>query len=531
MQNKIGHPVHLTVPISKIDEEQRMVWGYATVEEMDAHGEVIGYEASKKAFEDWPGNIREMHDPIAVGINKEITYDDENKGVWIGAYISESDDGNNAWTKVKEGVLQGFSIGGSIKDYEVIEGEAGKPVVKVTDYSLDEVSLVDNPACPSAMFQMVKSAGGRGLVRTERMLKADARPVAWWEGHFHFSSSQQVMKRAGMPYNENSMAKQKTLAKSLWSAMDLTDLALCLSDYIWWKSWSGEGDGLEELKGAVDTIKAQAARELGEPEDYPEVQTAIENATKALNITKREDLTKMAEEKKAIHKSTVGQEDRNDAAEVVTSAEENGRPLNDTPERAAENDLPVAGAEDEDGNVQPLVNDAASPAGEGDENVPDDKAAASKTNVAVKPDEKKDGKVKNAAAPKDIQKSAPEGDLAAQILKGVGTLIDEKLKPMQEELDTLKGKPAISKAKASFTDVDKGEDVNDKKTETPAADDPKAQFDALQKRADELAADPFEGTPQERIQMAVKLRKLSTQMDPRRMAEHDAIRAQFNTSN
>ena len=66
-----NHPIHINIPITKIDEEQRMVWGYATVEEVDAHGEIIGYEASKQAFPNWLGNIREMHGSVAIG--KRIT--------------------------------------------------------------------------------------------------------------------------------------------------------------------------------------------------------------------------------------------------------------------------------------------------------------------------------------------------------------------------------------------------------------------------------------------------------------------------
>ena len=53
-------PLHVTIPITKVDEEQRMVYGYATVEELDSHGEIITFEASKKAFSNWIGNIREI---------------------------------------------------------------------------------------------------------------------------------------------------------------------------------------------------------------------------------------------------------------------------------------------------------------------------------------------------------------------------------------------------------------------------------------------------------------------------------------
>src|SRR5262249_19051409 len=64
-----------TIPITKIDAERREVWGYATVEEIDRQGEIIDFEASKRAFAalaaDFSkrtdgkslGNLREMHLP------------------------------------------------------------------------------------------------------------------------------------------------------------------------------------------------------------------------------------------------------------------------------------------------------------------------------------------------------------------------------------------------------------------------------------------------------------------------------------
>lgn len=552
-KDKIGHPLHITVPITKVDEEKRMVYGYATVEEIDKHGEIIGYEASKKAFGEWPGNIREMHDPVAVGVNKEVTYDDVAKGVWIGAYVSESADGQNAWTKVKEGVLQGFSIGGTINDYEVIKGDDGEGHLFVTDYDLNEVSLVDNPACPTAIFQMVKSTD-KGLRRVEKMGTGPGRPVPWFEKAFHFAPDQKVITHSLFKYNEDSMGKQKTdLVKSLWEAETLVDLAECLENYIYWKAW--EGQDMAELKTALESIKTAAAAELSEPSEFPEVSTAIELAAKALNITKKEELAKMSTDRKQLGKSTVGQPDRDDTAEVVVSAEDNGRPLNDTPERAAENGVAAAGAVVTDKDGEPVLDDdgnevtaglayaPGAPAGDAAGNVPDEEAqkkgAAGKVESTTDEppktetpktaptddegvDDGKDAKGKKSADAADLKKSTENNELAAQILKGVGALIDEKVKPIQEELDALKGKPAVSKAKASFTDVEKVDKVEDKVTEQ------KDEMDALLKRADELAESPTVGTPQERIQLAHKIRKMQTLMDPTRMQQHDEIRAQFN---
>ena len=55
------------IPIAKVNHEQRTVAGWATTEKVDKQNEIVDYEASKKAFDDWHGNIREMHEPKAVG--------------------------------------------------------------------------------------------------------------------------------------------------------------------------------------------------------------------------------------------------------------------------------------------------------------------------------------------------------------------------------------------------------------------------------------------------------------------------------
>jgi phage head maturation protease len=169
----MNKPFQIHLPITKIDEEQRTVWGVATSEAIDSQNDIVDYAASKAAFSDWLGNIREMHQPVAVGKAIDIQFDDETKQVLIGAKISESTDGENAWIKVKEGVLNGFSIGGNIKQIskEVAKDKNGNdtPVTRIVDYDLGETSLVDSPANPEALFVMVKSQKGGGLQRTEHM--------------------------------------------------------------------------------------------------------------------------------------------------------------------------------------------------------------------------------------------------------------------------------------------------------------------------------------------------------------------------
>ena len=559
-------PLHITIPITKVDEEQRMVYGYATVEELDSHGEIITYEASKKAFSNWIGNIREMHQDIAIGKAIDIEFDDDAKGVWIGAHVSESTDGENAWIKVKEGVLAGFSIGGRVNDARMeqmmIDGKK-KMVNVITDYDLGETSLVDNPAVASAVFQMVKSAKGGRLIHEEKMIEKDlGRPVAWWEKQFQYSNSQNIMKGSVMVYNENSMGKQDTLAKSLWQGAMLADLAMCLSDYIFWQSYDGEKD-LSALKSALEAIQEAAAQEILEPEQFPDYEESIANAAKALNIKKSEELITMSKQVKERAKSVTGQEDRDANAEVVTTAEENGRPVNDTQERAEAAGVPVAGTEveqdviGEDGEPtgeketvkQPLVNSDGQELVEvdddGNEVVTEDEEPAEDEEVetpedaeeeepAPADDEDKDsgkgkGKQKKFAPKADIQKSTEQSDLAKMVATAVADGIAKAVEPLKEELAELKKQPVASKVRKTYT-VKKGEDV-----ENPSGDpDPnseegqnKKKMDELLKRADELAADPNAGTHDERLKVAFELRKFSRLLDPASRAKHAAVRATF----
>ena len=153
----------LYAPISKINEEKRTVAGYATTESVDKQGEIVDYAGSKEAFNSWGKNIREMHEPKAVGKAVEIIPDDETKKVWVEAYISKG--AEDTWQKVKDGTLTGFSIGGQTvhKNVQIVKDLAtggSRTVTRITKYRLNELSLVDNPANAGCSFELVKSVDG-----------------------------------------------------------------------------------------------------------------------------------------------------------------------------------------------------------------------------------------------------------------------------------------------------------------------------------------------------------------------------------
>lgn len=162
-----GDNVRLSMPMTKVDKENRIVSGWASLDNVDTQGDVVLAEASAKAFARFRGNIREMHQPIAVGkmvkFREDTFYTDDgvpHNGIFVDVYVSKG--AESTWEKVLDGTLQGFSIGGNILDFDQeFDKAAGKPVRFVKDYELVELSLVDSPANPLAnVFSIHKAAGG-----------------------------------------------------------------------------------------------------------------------------------------------------------------------------------------------------------------------------------------------------------------------------------------------------------------------------------------------------------------------------------
>jgi phage head maturation protease len=140
--------VDLYLPFEKKNNEEKTVEGFASTEALDSQGEVVKYTAIENALPDYMkfGNVREMHQASAVGKTVMAAVDKVKKGLWIKAKIVDKD----AWEKVKEGVYNGFSIGGNI---------VSKIGNAIEELRLVEISVVDRPANPEALFSVVKFDG------------------------------------------------------------------------------------------------------------------------------------------------------------------------------------------------------------------------------------------------------------------------------------------------------------------------------------------------------------------------------------
>lgn len=163
------------LPITKVDEETRTVYGLITAEKVDKSNEVLDYASSKPLFESWSsdlnrasggknyGNVREMHGSNAAGMfNQPLGFDDATKVIEGAAKIVDE----AAWAKVMAGVYTGFSIGGKyVKRWQ-------DPVdPKITRYTASpaEVSLVDNPCLGDATFELKRADGRVDMVKFQRI--------------------------------------------------------------------------------------------------------------------------------------------------------------------------------------------------------------------------------------------------------------------------------------------------------------------------------------------------------------------------
>jgi hypothetical protein len=170
-----GDSVRFSMPIGKIDQERRIVSGFATLDNIDKQNDIVTTEASITAFKKFRGNLREMHQPSAVGkvvsFKEDRYFDPETKkfysGVYVSAYVSKG--AQDTWEKVLDGTLTGFSIGGNItKSDDEFNKELDKPVRIIKEYQLHELSLVDNPANEFAnVLSIEKGELGGYLAKTE----------------------------------------------------------------------------------------------------------------------------------------------------------------------------------------------------------------------------------------------------------------------------------------------------------------------------------------------------------------------------
>jgi hypothetical protein len=139
----------LITKVERASDDALTVQGVCSSEVCDSDGETVLASAMREALPAWLeyGNIREMHAPSAVGKALKAEVRDDGS-TWLEARIIDP----VAIRKCEERIYMGFSIGGRALERD------GKIIKRLR---LSEISIVDRPANPQALFEIAKAFGLR----------------------------------------------------------------------------------------------------------------------------------------------------------------------------------------------------------------------------------------------------------------------------------------------------------------------------------------------------------------------------------
>ena len=299
------------------DDGTVKVWGYASSEAVDSDGEVIAAEAMKAAIPDYMkfGAVREMHGSNAAGTAIEINVEDDGR-TFFGAHIVDP----VAVTKVKTGVYKGFSIGGSV----TARDELNKS--QITGLKLTEISLVDRPANPDAVFTCFKADKPKDEEEADKddkpadktdetpaddTEKADGEKVDDKED----DKKDEAEKSASVELSESEIAilkavlakaekpKDEPVAKSMWQVKSLADVLTSLK----WLIEDAVYDNIDEtviaqIKESAGSL-AESLKALTVSEADKLVDGLAAKADKSDDLAKAESVNELAKAQDALKKS------------------------------------------------------------------------------------------------------------------------------------------------------------------------------------------------------------------------------------
>lgn len=308
------------------DDGTVKVWGYASSEAVDSDGEIIAAEAMKAAIPDYMkfGAVREMHGSNAAGTAIEINVEDDGR-TFFGAHIVDP----VAVTKVKTGVYKGFSIGGSV----TARDELNKS--QITGLKLTEISLVDRPANPDAVFTCYKAdkpkdeeeadkdeddkpSDKSAEAEDDKPKDGDKKPEAEDKDDKddkEDDKKDEAEKSASVNLSESEIAilkavlakaekpKDEPVAKSMWQVKSLADVLMSLK----WLIEDAAYDNIDEaviaqIKESAGSL-AESLKALTVSEADKLVDGLAAKADKSDDLAKAESVDELAKAQDALKKS------------------------------------------------------------------------------------------------------------------------------------------------------------------------------------------------------------------------------------
>jgi len=215
--------------IQKADPQEDgtiIVTGIASTESVDSQGEVVTASAMKAAIPDYMrfGAVREMHDAKkAAGTAMSIGVGDDGVTNFTAHVVDPI-----AIKKVQSRVYKGFSIAGKVLKRDENDDS------KITSLSLAEVSLVDRPANPDAVFTCYKADGADADEESEegeedkKPKPGEKKPNADEEvdgnGEEEKAKDKQSAKKEG-DSEESEKSAKPSITKSSYQISELARLA------------------------------------------------------------------------------------------------------------------------------------------------------------------------------------------------------------------------------------------------------------------------------------------------------------------
>jgi hypothetical protein len=260
----------MSLPLIRIDAAKREVWGQATAEVPDSYGTIFGY--CPEAWTKWRGNIREQHDPKkAVGKAIDIKPIPEERAIYVGSRVSRG--AQDTWLKVEDNVLTGYSasilpdpeFGSDPRRWPKKEYN-GKEYPYLPRYTVAELSLVDNPACPGCNIQIVRADG----FATDVLDLTEEEPIV--------EQKQETQDRAGARVGSNTRSKMhESIAHTLHAAVSQMKNCDCPDCQAAIKMIDPDDDGDIDLGGYDDPDNDWRSLydKNGNPEDMERVVTSL----------------------------------------------------------------------------------------------------------------------------------------------------------------------------------------------------------------------------------------------------------------
>jgi uncharacterized protein len=170
--------------IKAVDEEKRQFTGLASTWEKDLGGDVIVQGAFAKTLKEWKSNGKVLplldshkYGSISAVLGKMIDAKETATGLEATFQLRAGPQGEEAWDLVREGYIDGLSIGYEARDWDDPSKEEVESGVrrKLTEIGLVEVSLVQMPMNQGARIAAVKSA--LDAMHPEEMSDEDRRTL------------------------------------------------------------------------------------------------------------------------------------------------------------------------------------------------------------------------------------------------------------------------------------------------------------------------------------------------------------------